>query len=250
MTVVEAFTNAIQLLNIESGDNSPVYIRERVIADLNAALQTMATGLDYFNREPITLEVSVATPTSDFPADTLHVFGPVRLGNGAPLSEIKTRGEFDQFAQVYLGYLSSAPSGQPVGYFVEQLNRAGDPNSAKSVLRVTPLPSETHDVELEISRLPETFAVADLSDPSPDIPVPQNFAESILLPILRWNVRTSHFFDYPEMLPSMEAEFIAAMTQLGLATPQTDKGLTLPGVLERKKAAARAAARQAYQEAQ
>lgn len=244
MTVRQVFENVIQTLMIEKGDNSPDFIRTRVIDDLNAAVQTMTTGLDYFTAEEIPLQISAGSPTADLPEDTLNIHGQPMLGDGSPLTRIATAGEFNQYAQIFLGYKNNAPAGRPSGIFFDTGNRPGSANSVKTTVRFCPAPDVAHTVKILISRRPTKYTVADLSGSSPEIPMPAKNAESILLPIVRWNVRTSHFFNSPNMLPSMEQEYQAALVQLGLSAPEEDA--INASAIDRKKNAARAAAREAY----
>lgn len=243
MTVREVFENGIQPLLMENSDHTPDFIRTRVLQDINAALQVMTTGIDYFTQEPITLSISSGSPTANLPEDTLNVYPPVTLGDGSPLTLIDSPGTFQQYPQIFLGYNGAAPAGKPSGIFFDKGRRLAADNTVKVVARFSPSPGSAYTVALAISRRPTAYAVADLSGTSPTIPLPHKFAESILLPIVRWNVRTSHLFGMKDMLPSMEQEYQAALVQLGLAeaTPGTSDS-----VLERKKGAARAAAREAY----
>ncbi len=244
MTVRQVFENVIQTLLIERGDNSPDFIRTRVIDDLNAGIQTMTTGIDYFTAEDLALQISAGSASAALPEDTLNIHGQPTLGDGTPLTNIRTPGEYQQYAQLFLGYKNNAPAGRPSGIFFDTQRRTGADNSVKTTARFCPVPDVAHTVNLLISRRPRRYTVADLSGVSPEIPMPAKNAESILLPIVRWNVRTSHFFNSPNMLPSMEQEFQAALVQLGLTEPQ--QGPITPGAIERKKNAARAAAREAY----
>src|SRR4029453_16486743 len=98
------FDNAIQLLNIEKGDNSPVFIRERVVADINAAMQTMQMGeKDYFAREEVTIALGDEVSAYDLPEEVLNVVLPARLADGTVLRDISSRGEYDLFGQIFLG---------------------------------------------------------------------------------------------------------------------------------------------------
>lgn len=245
MTLRQIFDNAAQLLNIEDGTNSPVFVRERVVSDINSAIQLMRTGIDYFTREVIEIPFLAGGNAVTLDEDILNIYGPVRLGNNNPLTEVKTMGELLQFGQLYLGYTGNPPQGQPVAYFVNTEKAAG-PRLLSTSIYVAPTPDQAYSVIAWGSRTPENYTVEDLESPSPEVPVPHDHAESILLPIVRWNVRTSHIFRSPDQLPAIEQEYSAALLQLGLSNPQTDRSKLPDDVLARKKAAARNAAREAY----
>lgn len=244
MTVREVFANAIQPLLIERDSNSPTFIRERVVRDINAAMQTLATGLEYFTQEAMTAEIPAANTTVELPEDILNVFPPFLLADGSGLALCETRGELDHFAQIFRNRKTADAAGRPRAIFVDKSVRAGNANSVRTRLIVTPQTNAAYTISFDASRRPARYTVADLSDPSPTIPIPHAMTESIFLPIVRWNVRTSHFFNRPDLLPSMEQEWKAALTQLGIAEPTESRDTQ--AVLERKKAAARAAAREAY----
>jgi len=249
MTLRQVFDNAIQPLNIERGDNSPVFIRERVVTDINAAVQMIATApkCEYFLREEESLNLVAGTASYDLNANVLNVYLPARLGDGAPLTELGSRGEYDRFGQLYLGKTSAGPtSGKPIALFVQRRKRTGDADAVKTQVLFAPTPNSAYTCTVEVSRVPGVYTVADLATPSPTVPMPHEFVESILLPIVRWNVRTSHFFNRNDLLPSMAQEYAAALEALGLADPQTDKRDADSDLMERKKAAARDAARRAY----
>lgn len=244
MTLREIFANVIQTLLIELDDSSPTFIRTRVVSDINAALQLMATGENYFTAEAITLNIGLATPSAALPEDTLNVSGPILLGDGVPLARIATRGEFDSFSQIYLNTKNAHAPARPVGVYISEGLRAGADNTVEAVASFVPAPDADYTVSLYISRRPHTYTVADLSGTSPVVPLPHKMAESILLPLVRWNVRTSHFFTSKDMLPSLEADYNAALTQLGLAAPASERATS--AALDRKRTAARIAARDAY----
>jgi hypothetical protein len=248
MTLREVFENVVPLLGVEKGQHAPDFIRTRVVQDVNSALQLMATGVDYFNRDTVSVNITTGNASVDLPDYVLNAYAPVRLSTGLQLVEIKTRGELDNFAYLHLGRTSAASAAAPTAYFLDVKRRPASEdveNNLKATLIVAPTPDANYTVILEASRRPENFVVGDLSHSKP-IPVPQNFAASVLLPIVRWNVRTCHFFNAKDQLPAIESEYSAALTQLGLLTPRIDKGETTGSALERKRAAARNAAREAY----
>lgn len=245
-TLREIFDNAIQILNIEKGDNSPPFIRERVVTDINAALQLLQTApKDHFQREEITLNLVNGTNAYDLAAEVINVLLPVRIGSDT-LTEITSRGEFDRFGQIYLGQTNtSGTRAKPMAVYVQRRRRTGNADPSKTQILFAPTPNATYTAKVEVTKTPPAYTVADLADPSPEVPVPHEFSESILLPIVRWNVRTSHFFSRQDLLSSMAEEYAKALDMLGLSNPKIDHTAE-PDAMERKKAAARDAARRAY----
>lgn len=249
-TLLQIFDDVIKLLGVETPNFSPMYVRERVVSEVNGALQMMsAAEQDYFTREKLNLNLTSGAPDYDLPEDLLHVVFPVRLADGTLLREIKNRGEYDLFGQIFLGQTAVQVSrDKPMAVFIEGLKRTDSAtNTARSRVYFAPTPIANYTATLEITRRPASYTVEDLSDTDLTVPVPQDYCESILLPIVRWNVRTSNYFNRPEMLPALAQQFDAALRMLGLAGPQVDQAARSGNDrLEAAKQAARSAARQAH----
>jgi hypothetical protein len=249
LTLRHVFENVCQILDLENLQLVPTYIRYRVLSDINAALQMIQTsGRDYFTRERTMVALVEGTAAYALDQTVLNVLLPARLTDGTPLLELETRGEYDRFGQIYLSRIDPAPEGKPMAIYLDRTRQGGnDPVKLQALF--APTPDDAYTAELEISRVPPVFTLDQVSDPSPVVPIAHGFTESILLPIARWNVRTSHFFRRHEMLPDMEAQYRAALEQLGISDPKINKPASPPDVLERARNAARAAAAAAYKAA-
>lgn len=249
LTLRNVFENALQLLDIERASNSPTYIRERVIGDINAAIQKIqASGRDYFIREQEEVSLVAGTARYTLAATVLHVLFPAKLSDGTPLREITTKGDFELFGQIFTGQTGVAEAtGKPMGVFIDRTRQSGN-DPVRITACFAPTPASAYTAQLDVSRLPAAYTLSQVTEPSPVIPIVHGFAESVLLPIVRWNVRTSHYFRRKDLLQSMEQEYLAALEQIGAVDPQIKKPGVSADVLEQAKANARSAASKAYRD--
>jgi hypothetical protein len=199
---------------------------------LNAALQIIysSPGKEsfYSETEEITLDVTThLTGSYTLPDSVASILGPVRYqATGAPLIPIASRGEYDIFGPVYLGSATmGATTGRPVAYFVDSRRDPDDDlGDAKEIsILFQPVPTGAEDglvIELDVRNEPPRYTVADFTDnPTTIVPIPDQFAESILLPLVRMGLMTaSGWISDTEvaMLPNFEREGQRALAMLGI----------------------------------
>jgi len=121
LTLRELFDDYLGILGIDDADHAPEPVRVAALADIKAALQLMqSAGPDYYSRETETVTLVIGQADYDLDEDVAAVPGPVRLANGQPLKEIRSRGEWLDFGPVYLGQTSrTLANGTPLAYHVE-----------------------------------------------------------------------------------------------------------------------------------
>jgi hypothetical protein len=195
-----------------------------VLIALNAALQTLQTaGQDYFTREVLSGTFYAGTTTVTLAASVQSVLGPVRITTGPNagqnLSALQSRGEYDQFARIFGDSTSfSLPLGEPTSYWIENLRNGSATGEINKIsVRPVPVPSSNRSFEIEVVNDAPNYVVADLSSSTTVLPVAQNYAESILLPIARLNITRSSQFSRPELLEQITADATVALAKLGLA---------------------------------
>lgn len=216
--VCDVIREILLMWGIESPCNAPGWARRRAINDLNTALQVVwnqARDRDYWTRatETITLASGVASQVLD--DDIQNVIGPARLSaTRQPLSPISSRGELDQFADLFLDGTTPAA---PVAYFIERTNQTGN-DPARCTIHVTPAPTASTDVLLDIVREAPRFREDDI-DSCPRIPIPHRYIESLLMPVARYHAMSCHLFIMPERKPQIDAEYAAAMALMDNANP-------------------------------
>lgn len=216
--VCDVTREILMMWGIESPCKAPDYARRRALNDLNNAVQVVwnqARDRDYWTRatETITLAAGISSQVLD--DDIQNVVGPARVESTLqPLSPIGTRGELDQFADLFL---DSAAADGPVAYFIERTNQTGtDP--ARCTLHVTPAPTTEIDFLLDIVREAPRYQDTDI-DSCPRIPIPHRYIESLLLPVARYYAMSCHLFVFPERKEQIEAEYAAAMGLMDNANP-------------------------------
>lgn len=216
--VCDVTREILMMWGIESPCKAPDYARRRALNDLNNALQVVwnqAQDRDYWTRatETITLGSGVSSQVLD--DDIQNVIGPARVqATLQPLSPIGTRGELDQFADLFL---DSAAADGPVAYFIERTSQTGN-DPARCTLHVTPAPTTSTAFLLDIVREAPRFQDTDI-DSCPRIPIPHRYIESLLLPVARYYAMSCHLFVFPERKDQIEAEYAAAMKLMDNANP-------------------------------
>ena len=247
LTVRNVFDDLLLLVGVEIASNSPMYIRERLINDINATLQVMqVAGEDYFARETIAVTVPQGQSEVDLDSTVQTVIGPVQTADGYSLRELDTIGELDLFPQVYLGFSGLGATGTPLAYFVYPIrDNTGDGDALKIKLYFAPTADADYAINLDVVKVPPVFTYADLSDTTKLIPVIHKYAQSVFLPIARYNVMTCPWFRRQEMKESITADYHRALNILGFGAAPDRQGIT-DALKERKTQAARAAAKEAY----
>jgi hypothetical protein len=104
----------------------------------------------------------------------------------------------------------------PIGYLVERgLTATG---RVVNRLRVSPFPDKQYVVQFE--ERAEAPRIASLSPGSTDIPIPQDYAESIFLPILRYQFTTQKHFDASAIRAALKEQYQDAFQLLAKLKPQ------------------------------
>lgn len=166
MTVRNVFDDMLQLLGFQEGNTAPLYIRERLITDINATLQFIqAAGGDYYARGTAAVATLSGQPSYALSSAIQNVLGPVRLADGTMLRELATRGEYALFAQLCQG-TATAANAKPLAYF---LDRNAAPNSATTgdavatTLFLAPTPNAAYTLTIEGALEAPNFTYADLT---------------------------------------------------------------------------------------
>jgi len=247
--LLAVYNDAMLVLEIEYPANAPAFLSGLVVGFINEVVQTIQqAGPNFQTQGVITVNTVAGTASYSLTTNLQNVVKPVRLADGTSLVELQTRGDYDLFGQVYLGQLSPAVAqGKPMAFYLNTGRETATPDAAESVvttMMLAPTPNDAYVVTATVIVEPTRYTVADLTaNPVPVIPIAHRYVEAILMPLVRFACTKSNYFKNAGALPSLTSSRDAAMTLLGLADPQTDSA---QDVNERKKTAARAAARQAY----
>jgi hypothetical protein len=231
MTVDDIVKEAVQLFGFPNIASAPQRALDRILNDINSAIQKMAdSGEDFFSREELGVRLLAETESYVLPKNIMTVLKPARLDDGTILTELTSRGQLYQFGQVFLGELTNeTESGRPMAYFVEPLKDTSDAtgDSVKTVVHVAPKPlltafsAGTSFMLLNVLKEP-TLVTAGQMVPGPGtiLEVPHKFVESVFLPILRWNLSGSYLFQDKDKKPQIDAEYEQALKLFSRSDPR------------------------------
>ena len=191
---------------------------DRAVSDLNHALQLVwnnAEGRTYWTNETITVTVDADASSEDLPDNIQNVTGTCRRAdNKQPLTLIGTIGELETFNDTFL---DGERAETPIAYHIERLKQSGN-EPARCIFHVNQAVDENTDFLLEIVREAPRYSKTDL-DTCPLIPIPHQYVESLLLPIVRYQASNFYLFRQMDLKEDIKAEYAKAMAQLGLSDP-------------------------------
>ena len=203
---------------------------------LNGCLQEIyvkAKSLQFLSNETITVSLSLDIPNNlrsgTLPANVQAVVGP------AVLKCLNTNDEEVYFkvnglrekSQImnYAQYYNANGKAKTAAYYLDRnLTSSGGertaitvsvPNQALGPLSDCTPDSITFDVEREIPR----FSISDCSKGTP-IPMPHQYCESLLLPLMREKAAASPFAARRDNYPMYQAEAAAARAMFAMTDPQ------------------------------
>lgn len=190
----------------------------RAVSDINHALQLVwsnAEGRTYWTNETITVTVSADASSEDLPDNIQNVTGTCRRAdNKQPLTLIGTVGELETFND---SFLDGEQAESPIAYHIERLSQSGN-EPARCIFHVNQAVDDDTDFLLEVVREAPRYSPTDI-DTCPLIPIPHQYVESLLLPIVRYQASTFYLFRQMDQKPAIEAEYKKALEQLGLSDP-------------------------------
>ena len=203
------------------GDTFADDIKDRVLSDINAAMQLIysrARHLDYFNLTTFELEVPEGSNSVPIPADVQSIVGNVRTGppGRMPLWALQSMAELEQFGPCYLG-TPPGTRGTPQAYYVDRRALA-DWNSVGMALYIAPPALQSTVLEVDAAMEPPRFHWDDVVHATP-LRLPHSFAETLLMPIVRQRATAFKFFTNDSLKPAIEAQYKKAMNALGLVDP-------------------------------
>ena len=229
LTLSQILNEVLNLWGIEGACNAPDFAIARAIGDINSAMQTVwnqADERDYWSSETLTLTFADGEDSQDLPDDVQNVVGPCRRSsNKRPLASIGSIGELETFADIYLDGQTAA---EPVAYHIERGTQTGE-EPAKTTLRITPaVDGASIAFLLDVVREAPRYMVGDISL-NPAIPIPHRYAESLLLPIVRYKASSFWLFNDNGSKATIDQDYQMAMTAIGLADPNPAKSAEKEG---------------------
>jgi len=223
LTILQARNDLLSKLSVEDAALATSLMLQDVVIAINGAMQTIQTaGQDYFTREIVTGTFAAGSTVIALDASVQSVIGPVRItsgpNSGQSMRALQSRGEVDQYARIYGDETGFAtPAGEPVSYWIENLRNGSSGDINKINIWPIPVPTASRNFQIEVVNDAPNYVVADLSSGTTYLPVAQNYAESILLPIARLNITRSSQFSRPDLLAQITADAQTAIARLGLS---------------------------------
>jgi hypothetical protein len=223
MSVCAIVREILMMWGINSQCSAPDFALARAINDLNSGVQTVwnqAQDRHYWTTETLTVSFSDGASSADLPNEIQNIIGPCRLAsNDRPLTGVGTISEIERFQDLYM---NGETSSQPLAFHVERMKQSGD-DPARCRLLISPAANGATDLRLDIVKEAPRYSTADLTS-CPIIPIPHRYAESLLLPIARYNAASFYLFTNKDNLKeSIDREYLQAKTALGMADPLPGK---------------------------
>lgn len=208
----------VNLWGIENKCSAPDFAIDRAINDVNAALQTVWNQSDdrnYWSNETLEITLGIDEASQDLADDIQNVTGPCKLADTKkPLTPAGTLSDLENFSAMFMdGQTADAP----IAYHIERAKQSGN-DPVKCTLHVTPAPTVETDLLLEVVKEAPRYSKADL-DTCPIIPIPHRYAESLLLPVVRYRASSFWLFNTPDAKEAIDREYLQAMAAIGMADP-------------------------------
>lgn len=224
-TLCELIKESLSLWGFLCAKNAPQYALDRAITDVNTAMQLVwnnAEGKDYWSNETMTLTIANGQSVSVLPDSIQNVTGPLRRAdNKRPLTPLRSIGELESFADLYL---NGETADQPLAYHIARMKQTAE-DPVKCVLNVVPAVSGASvSFLLEVIKECPRYTFGDLLK-CPLIPIPHQYAETLLIPIIRYNASSYFLFSSSEasQKETIDREYKQAMISIGLADPNPVK---------------------------
>ncbi len=218
LTIVQARNDLLSKLGIEDAAEASALTLQDVVIALNGAGQMLQTaGQDYFTREVIDVGIYAGTSIYQIPRNVQAILGGALLDNEKPMDGLESKGQYDQYDRIFRGGADYGPGeGEPEAYWPEY-TKDGDAGDICNVqLYIAPTPIAPATITIEVVNDWEELVVANLDDTT-ELPVAQNYTESIFLPIARMLVTRSSQFSRPDLLPQLTTDAQTAMARLGVS---------------------------------
>ncbi len=223
MTLREIFDQTLGVLGFEDPDKSTTLARKDALVAIRAALQTMQlAGEEYYAKEELDVSLVIGTSFYELAKEVQSVLEHPRVGSRT-LKKLTSRSRFDDFGPLFLGQTSrTLIDGTPLAYFVDSQRDTGDEDSVKITIRLAPAPDASATMVVPVIKEPPVYTATELCNGTIP-PVPHEYHETLLLPLCKWNVTSSFYFDKYDQLPILRAGRRDAMTALGLARPTKEE---------------------------
>ena len=218
LTISQVRDDLLSKLGIEDAATATSLDLQDVAIAINGAMQMLQTaGQDYFTRQTIQIGVYAGTSIYPISQDVQAILGPGRWNNQKPLRALESQGQYDQYERIYNGGTDYGPGdGEPEAYWPKYLRQGSTGNVCQIEFYIAPNPTTPGTIYIDVVDDAPSYVVDDL-DSTDELPVAQDYTESIFLPIARWLVTRSRIFARPELGALLQADADIAMKRLGVS---------------------------------
>jgi len=214
---------------------APTVVVDDFVVAFNQAIQQLRSDLPqearlHFTRDTESVTMVPGTYSYDLPDTVRAVVSPARLtSDNRQLHPVATEFEILNFAALHGG---SASVSRPLVYLVHTVKQ-DEVDATKIQIWVAPTPTASDTLRVEVERELDIFENEDFcADSAATIPMPHQYVESILVPMVAYNMSRSLWFDKKDLLPVLEADHIVALRRAGLTDPRIPSvtNSAVPGV--------------------
>lgn len=218
LQVVQVRNDLLSKLGIEDVLDADTSDLQDVAIAINTAMQILQTaGQDYFTREELTVALSAGTSVYNITKNVQAVLAPIRLNNEKPLRALDSQGQIDQYERIFLGESGyGVGTGEPRAYWVKYLRTGTTGDVCQIQIRLAPSPLIGGHIVAEVVNDAPAYDAGDL-DSTDELPVAQNYTESIFLPLARMFITRSAKFSRPDLRSGLISDGQTALQRLGFS---------------------------------
>lgn len=218
LTVIQARNDLLSKLGILDAAEASAQTLQDIVVAINGAGQMLQTaGQQYFTKERISVGIYAGTSIYQIPRANQNVIGNVLLDDEKPLLGLESEGQYNEFGRIFMGETTYGPGdGVPKAYWVDFAKDGTTGDICDINIWLAPTPEDPGTISIDVVKDWIEYVVADL-DSTDELPVAQNYTESIFLPIARMLVMRSSQFSRPDIADMLTADANRAMQTLGVS---------------------------------
>jgi len=216
MNLPEIKNDLLRKLGIENPSDAPANIIQDVLTALNMAGQLLNASGDPFwllTTDSVSLSSVVTSKVIDG-----HSVKIVRSSDNIPLLRCESLHQLDNYAAIYLGDTGEGPH-DAQAYYVETKANPADGGDVLVTIHFGPTDLSEETITTTFCPGFVDWVTADLSDDQKSPKVPFAYVETVFLPLARFYMTRSHWFNDTELEARLREDFSNAVTILRQVNP-------------------------------
>lgn len=213
MNLVEIRADLLRKLGIDAPDDATESVDADVLIAINTAGQVLNVAGD-----PFWLIEAAEVGVSEVIASKVIAGRSVKSvrvkASSSPLLRVDSLWQLQQYAAMFLGQSEPSASYAPQAFHVEM-----EPTSKAVTVTFGPKPLEAATLSIQFVPTFEAWTLDEISTGDTVPPIPHSYVESIFLPMARYYMTRSHWFNRGDLLPSIEKDFAGVVKLLRGANP-------------------------------